>query len=49
MKKKSKALVHPSFPPQGEPMPAHLGSQSMMPDKGSDNYPMGPDPGDYQQ
>lgn len=37
MKKKAHkggGLVHPSFPPQGAPQPAHLGSQSMVPGQG---------------
>ena len=35
--KKSKKLVHPSFPSVGNPSAAFQGSQSMSPDK-QDNY-----------
>lgn len=31
--------IHPSFPPQGSPQPAHMGSQS--------SPPMAGDPSDY--
>lgn len=51
--KGKKGLVHPSFPPQGSPMPVSAGSQSMSPPQAPDNYPAmnttGPGPDNYMQ